>query len=545
MHRMACVNLPALPLQLVLRQHPKWKNRPVAVVDRDKPQGRILWVNEAARRSRILPGMRYAAALSLSGDLRASEVPSDDIDHAVESILTLLWKFSPEVEPSREEPGVFWLGATGLTSVSSPLGPVSSPLVPPKGTVAVSSPAVSSPLTPPEGTVPLYASLAEWAGLIRSSLESEEHLGSSVVVGFRKFATWALARSSPLATVFKEPADETTALRRVPLMRLTIDPEVRDTLHLLGVRLVGEFTDLPREGIEKRFGKDAWRLYRQAGGEIQEPLNPRPQETPIQKCIHLDDAETDQVRLMAVIERALEPLFKILTDRQQAVAEIQMHLQLDRAPPRTERLRPAAPTTDRAELGKLISLRLEKCLSVEPATEIGESGLGGGVTDLTLVIEGACLRNTQLELFQARPARDLGAANRALAFLRAKFGDEVVVRARLREAHLPEALFVWETFRELPRAAPLIVDSGMLVRRMYASPIELPARPHHEPDGWMLRGLEEGPVVRVLGPYIVSGGWWRKAAHREYHFAETQRGELLWVYYDRFRRRWFLQGRVE
>jgi len=32
---------------------------------------------------------------------------------------------------------------------------------------------------------------------------------------------------------------------------------------------------------------------------------------------------------------------------------------------------------------------------------------------------------------------------------------------------------------------------------------------------------------------------------REYHFAETQRGELLWIYYDRTRRRWFLHGRVE
>ena len=28
-------------------------------------------------------------------------------------------------------------------------------------------------------------------------------------------------------------------------------------------------------------------------------------------------------------------------------------------------------------------------------------------------------------------------------------------------------------------------------------------------------------------------------------FAETQRGELLWVYYDRQRRRWFLQGVVD
>ena len=61
----------------------------------------------------------------------------------------------------------------------------------------------------------------------------------------------------------------------------------------------------------------------------------------------------------------------------------------------------------------------------------------------------------------------------------------------------------------------------------------------------MLRDLKQGPVVRVLGPYVVSGGWWRKSVHREYHYAETQKGELLWVFYDRGQRRWFLQGRVE
>ena len=85
----------------------------------------------------------------------------------------------------------------------------------------------------------------------------------------------------------------------------------------------------------------------------------------------------------------------------------------------------------------------------------------------------------------------------------------------------------------------------MLVRRLFGKPVPLSSRSRNEPDGWMLRGLQQGPVVRVLGPYIVSGGWWRKAVHREYHFAETQKGELLWVYYDRVRRRWFLHGMVD
>jgi protein ImuB len=67
-------------------------------------------------------------------------------------------------------------------------------------------------------------------------------------------------------------------------------------------------------------------------------------------------------------------------------------------------------------------------------------------------------------------------------------------------------------------------------------------------DGWLLSGLEHGAVVRIFGPYVVSGGWWTGTsggAHREYHYAELKRGDCLWVYYDRNRRRWFCQGAVE
>ena len=48
--RWACVDVPALPLQLLLRTAPDWVRMPVAVVERDEPQGGILWVNEVARR---------------------------------------------------------------------------------------------------------------------------------------------------------------------------------------------------------------------------------------------------------------------------------------------------------------------------------------------------------------------------------------------------------------------------------------------------------------------------------------------------------------
>jgi protein ImuB len=102
-----------------------------------------------------------------------------------------------------------------------------------------------------------------------------------------------------------------------------------------------------------------------------------------------------------------------------------------------------------------------------------------------------------------------------------------------------------------------------MVRRIYVRPVALPHRPRHEEGGWQLRGREDAPAERVLGPYVVEGGWWtsgasvtsgasdhpaaahRSSAHRAYHFIRTVKGEWLWTFFDETRRRWFLQGRVE
>ena len=59
------------------------------------------------------------------------------------------------------------------------------------------------------------------------------------------------------------------------------------------------------------------------------------------------------------------------------------------------------------------------------------------------------------------------------------------------------------------------------------------------------RAPDDAPVFRADGPYVVSGGWWQGEMHREYYFAETKSGRILWVFFDRRRRRWFLQGEVE
>ena len=114
MDRLACVSLAAFPLQLLLRRHPEWAAHPMAVVAEDRPQGLILWVNEEARRAGVLSGLRYAAGCSLTAELRAGVVPPTEIAEAVATLTEQLGRFTPEVEPSPEGPGVFWLSGAGL-----------------------------------------------------------------------------------------------------------------------------------------------------------------------------------------------------------------------------------------------------------------------------------------------------------------------------------------------------------------------------------------------------------------------------------------------
>ena len=122
MDRWACVDVPELPLQLLLRREPAWGSGPVAVVADDRPEGVVRHVNTAARRCRVLPGMRYAEALSLcasvagrtgggvegttddragSGGLQAAVVDDREVADAVVEITETLRRFSPAVEPCR------------------------------------------------------------------------------------------------------------------------------------------------------------------------------------------------------------------------------------------------------------------------------------------------------------------------------------------------------------------------------------------------------------------------------------------------------------
>jgi protein ImuB len=284
-----------------------------------------------------------------------------------------------------------------------------------------------------------------------------------------------------------------------------------------------------------------------ATGDFDLPPQTLLEEQPVAVEADLEPPECDVERLVFRIKHHLDPLLAQLAARGRALAALELRLRVECGPVSEHVIRPAAPTLDAVQLLGLVRLRLE---AAPPAA---------AVQALALAVDSLPARHQQDSLFAVRPERDRAAAARALARLRAAFGDDAVVRARLANGHLPEAQFAWERLERLPAQprtaarpvspAPVVPSvpsppQRVLVRRLFATPVLLPPRPPQEPDGWLLRGLDHGPVARFSGPYVISGAWWRREIQRDYYIAEMRAGDLLWIYYDRRRRHWFLHGVV-
>lgn len=546
-----CVEIPAFSLQLLLRQRQEWRHSelPVVVVDEDRPQGLVTHANAAARRTGILPGQRYAHALGLAREVRAGVVPPGVVGAGIAHVLSRLRAFSPNIEPSQDEPGIFWVDTSGLGG--------------------------------------LYDTMMTWAQGVAADLHGQG-FSALVALGFSRFGTYAGVKSLAHERALREhrehlrvmtsPEAERALAMQVPLGYLAISAGVRERLERLGVRTLGELMALPAAGVMKRWGPEAHALHQLAqglagrpagppglpglGGPASDKLTPTPEVMPACARAILDFLEHDAHRLLFRIKSLLDELLPIVRERQALIAELLLELELEAGKRPTgvghHRFRPAAPTLDAALLLDLVRLRLE---SID---------LTQGVVEVRLEALEAPASPEQMRLFKLGPHQDGAAAARALARVQAELGEGAVGTMALRDAHLPRArqafvpLVLDHDRRAWPAPRVPAGEAGPpLVRRLHSRPEPLPPRPRDlRNDGWQPRDPAQGTIVAVHGPFIVAGGWWlgdpagadgsevhRGGApgevHREYAFVETRRGDLLWIYHDRRRRRWFEEGRIE
>ena len=485
MDRMACVNVPCILIQILLREHPEWRSHPTAVVTEDKPLGTIVETNRAARQAGIRPGMRYSTALSLISELRAGVISQDTVSAGRELMFKRFTRFSPEIEPSRFEPGIFWLNADGLTR--------------------------------------LFSSLSHWTTQIETDLNT---LGFSVriAVGFTRFGTFAAAKTTRASIIFLSREEERTYCMQTPLTILPLSHKTLARLRNLGVCTIAAFLRLPRHGVRLRFGSETERLYLFASDDSTVPLQPARlrEEMVLEKLIPHET--TNRAHLLPSIEEMLDRLLEDAKEHDERIREISLALHTENDHRIIEMIRPAEPTTQRTFLVQLIGLRLENVALTTPVVRIKMSA------------ERIVTADAQLNLFRAPSRRNLAEGARAFALIRAELGNDAVQIARVAQEHLPERQFEWTTMDRpvYPKNEPDSPPQWKLVRRVF--PEAVPLLPVHAES---LLANHRG------GPYVVAAEWWKHDTEREYHFVETKRGRILWIYHDRLRSCWMVQGFVE
>ena len=174
MQRVSCIDIPDLPLQLLLRAHLDWRDAPVAVVAEERPEAPLLLINRHARELRLRTGMRFGAAKSLLPELRAGSVSALEVEQAAGQLVRDLQTFSPHVERDPVSAGVFYVDPSGLSH--------------------------------------LYGGELSWARAVHRYLSGRSFY-TSIVVAHGRALSYALSRVTRGVRVI-ETAEETLALAR-------------------------------------------------------------------------------------------------------------------------------------------------------------------------------------------------------------------------------------------------------------------------------------------------------------------------------------------
>lgn len=510
----ACVNIHHYLLQVLLRKEPDWKELPCVVVTEDAPGGTVLDFNRKAREAGVRRGMRFAAVLSLVPRARAGVISPEELARTDRMVLDTLYDLSPAVESFAREQGVFWVGVAGMGR--------------------------------------LYRSAASWKQACSDTL-MQRGLRCRLAVAPTRWEAYLAAKADKTDTPLKDgdTEDSDTAGARwsagMPLSVLALHTRDQERLQDLGVDTVGAFRELSPGSVRARLCDDTVFMHRflHGAGEVPVPTVVRTTSPRYEKTF------CDVLRDLAQVYLYLELIYQeidreVVTDGQ-SIVHVRLELLCDDGTVWREEVRPAHPTRDCTFLLQLTRLRLESSGTPDGGNHTGHStrrnGTRIGMTGITgcvVHVEATPTTVTQGALFEKQPVGSGEELAGAISLVRARYGNRSVGTFGLRDGYRPEDRWAWDTaVAEKGASADHVSGDGTprrtlaetpgLVRRILVPPVP----------------LRSMPVMRRSGPYVIAGGWWGPAYHREYYYLETPGGEILWVYHDRQDGTWMLQGFVE
>ncbi len=294
----ACVYVPELPAQALLRLRPHLQGSPVAVLEGAPPQERVCAGNAQARRDGLVHGMTRVEAESFAGMtvLRRS-VREEEAAQA--ALLGCAGSFTPLVETLHTETAaVCVLDVAGLAR--------------------------------------LHRDPHAFASALRQALLSRG-LYASIAISANFHAACALAQGTR-GMVVAVPGEEQKALAPLLLevLRLGSDglTDVQaQTLSLWGIRTLGGLAALPQKELIARMGQGGKRLRELARGEHPHLFAPVPVPWELREEFAFDAPVLLEAAILFVLSPMLDQLIHQARDRALAIATVTVTYTLEAESP--------------------------------------------------------------------------------------------------------------------------------------------------------------------------------------------------------------------
>ncbi|MDO5102353.1 MAG: DNA polymerase Y family protein [Lautropia sp.] len=485
----ACIRLPQLPLDVVLRRHPR-PDTPIVLLGGSAQKRLLTVVNPAAARLGLHAGQRLTEAQAMATGFEAIVEQPAEVWQARQLLAQWAYRYTDQVCLSWPDALLLEVGASLRLMGGWP-------------TLEAR----------------LRAELAEWQFEHRIGLAPTAH-AAHVLAGWQD----GMSVSSP---------DELRAvLAPLPIRQAELPDETGTALRRLGIRHLGQLMRLPRAGLQHRFGEALCQHLDWLMGQRPAVLDGYQPPARFEMAVELPCRVETHLPLMFPLRRLLADLVGFLASRGQGTQHLSVWLDHeDERPPTRLDIRLMRPERDLALFVDLLKTRLEQVVLPAPVT-----GLGLRVTDLPDVVP--VVRDLFDQASQGDQAgRDHEPWSVWQARLCARLGDEALYQLEACDEHRPER--AWRrlslgvsTRGELSKDLSLTGGGRQVAMAGPGSTPALASVPWR--PAWLLpkpEPLREG-ILRVLaGPERIESGWWDgEEARRDYYRVETVRGQQAWVY---------------
>jgi protein ImuB len=379
------------------------------------------------------------------------------------------------------------------------------------------------------GCAHLYGGEHELVADLASRLENAGFAYSLAIAGTIG-AAWAAAHYGKPASY--ACGEEHALLAPLPFSALRLPPATVAGLARVGLKCIGDITDLPRAPLTARFGSEVLRQLDRALGYEHEPLTPRLPVAPYVAEQRFAEPIGREEDVLAITGRLARRLQFALERRGDGARRIELILF------RTDGvIRRIAAGTSRPlrNPDEIRALFVERLAALADALD---PGFGFDMARLSVIVAEPC----PPEQVGLSGCEDTAELCRLVDRLSARLGARRVSRTVAQDSHIPELAEValpaqvvnseagWAAFRHFRQETDLSPRPLRLLTR--PEPIEAVAE---VPDGPPLRfrwrrALHE--VVAAQGPERIEGAWWSEhgGPARDYFRVEDKSGLRFWLF---------------